>query len=101
MWYLCQLKSKIFELKNRTQKEVAGTRIEKYELQGGLHRYKKSLHSKSLENGSENPEFGQKKWWDLPGLNQRPSDYESPALTTELRSHDSSNITSLSEISRR
>ena len=43
---------------------------------------------------------GQKKWWDLPGLNQRPSDYESPALTTELRSHDSINITSLFEISR-
>ena len=34
----------------------------------------------------KSPEFGQKKWWDLPGLNQRPSDYESPALTTELRS---------------
>ncbi len=25
------------------------------------------------------------KWWALPGLNQRPNDYESSALTTELR----------------
>ena len=24
-------------------------------------------------------------WWPLLDLNQRPSDYESPALTTELR----------------
>ena len=63
--------------------------------------YQKSLHSKSLENSDEKPGVWAKKWWDLPGLNQRPSDYESPALTTELRSHDSSNITSLSEISRR
>ncbi len=42
-----------------------------------------SLHSKSLDKTGKR----QKKWWDLPGLNQRPSDYESPALTTELRSH--------------
>jgi hypothetical protein len=26
-----------------------------------------------------------KIWWPLLDLNQRPSDYESPALTTELR----------------
>ena len=24
-------------------------------------------------------------WWPLPGLNQRPGDYESLALTTELK----------------
>ena len=56
-----------------------------------------SLHSKSLDKAGKK----EKKWWDQPGLNQRPSDYESPALTTELRSRDSNNITSLSEISRR
>ena len=27
------------------------------------------------------------KWWILRGLNPRPSDYESPALTAELRIH--------------
>ena len=26
-----------------------------------------------------------KIWWPLPDLNWGPSDYESPALTTELR----------------
>ena len=26
-------------------------------------------------------------WWPLPDLNWGPSDYESPALTTELRGH--------------
>ena len=28
-----------------------------------------------------------KKWWIQPDLNQRPSDYESPALTAELWIH--------------
>ena len=34
-------------------------------------------------------------WWPLLDLNQRPSDYESPALTTELRGQvaDDYNVT--------
>ena len=27
------------------------------------------------------------KWWARPDLNRGPSDYESPALTAELRAH--------------
>ncbi len=27
----------------------------------------------------------ERRWWPLPDLNWGPSDYESPALTTELR----------------
>ena len=30
-------------------------------------------------------DYKAKIWWPLLDLNQRPSDYESPALTTELR----------------
>ena len=30
---------------------------------------------------------GGKKWWPLPDLNWGPTDYESGALTTELRGH--------------
>ena len=30
------------------------------------------------------------KWWLLPDLNQRPMDYDSSALPTELSSHDHS-----------
>ena len=29
-----------------------------------------------------------KKWWILPGSNQRPKVYETSALTTELRIHE-------------
>lgn len=35
------------------------------------------------------------KWWALPGLNQRPNDYESSALTTELRAR--SRVVNISE----
>ena len=30
-----------------------------------------------------------KSWWARPDLNRGPSDYESPALTAELRAHQS------------
>ena len=60
MWYLCQPKSNLFELKIRKQKETAEKRGKEYETPDRLHRYKKLLHSKSLENRGKIPEFGQK-----------------------------------------
>jgi hypothetical protein len=37
--------------------------------------------------GCSHPLKNLTKWWAQSDLNQRPSDYESPALTTELWAH--------------
>jgi hypothetical protein len=54
-----------------------------------VHHVKQKIRGECLNRANYyekglNIEKCGKKWWAQPDLNQRPSDYESPALTAEL-----------------